>query len=302
MWWGARKTLSDTLRRHVALVQHRLDLVMESTVMSDAQTSDRHARIRWENRAVGFQRAGGAPKGSVEYFENIRAYRYGYETPFIPRLLTRDLWNKRVLEIGVGTGIDASEIVRNGGIYTGLDITGNHIEPTRRNLERLSLPYERLVHDDLFDATFDARFDVVYCFGVLHHIAHEARYLKRIHSLMIRGGELRVSLYSKFSFFNIFMFATWVVKNRCSVSFNHWQGYVSDGADFCHPVTIKIRTKREIVKLYERCGFEVLHYTKRGFVQNYIPILGRFLRPDGIVLNACGALLGWYHVLHFRRT
>ena len=70
--------------------------------------SNRRARSTWEHKAVGSQRARSAA-GTAEYYEQIRTYRYGYETPFIPEFFGfSDLERgKRVLEIGVGNGIDA---------------------------------------------------------------------------------------------------------------------------------------------------------------------------------------------------
>ena len=38
-------------------------------------------------------------------------------------------------------------------------------------------------------------------FGTLHHISHELSFLKRIYQILDKDGELRVALYSKYSFF-----------------------------------------------------------------------------------------------------
>ena len=76
----------------------------------------------------------------------------------------------------------------------------------------------------------------------------------------------------------------------------NWQSHVSEGTPLSEPVTIKIRSRRSAQKLLERTGFRVDRYYKRGFVQNYLPPLGKMLHPDGWVLNGFGAALGWYHV------
>ena len=135
----------------------------------------------------------------------------------------------------------------------------------------------------------------------MHHIAHEKDYLKKIFDLLKDDGELRVGLYSKYSFFNFYMFFTWIIKNRCKETFNSWQGHISDGAEFHYPITIKIRSQRDILKLYESIGFKVRSYQKMGFVQNYIPFLGKFFNPDGVFLNFMGSLLGWYHIIVFEK-
>ena len=63
----------------------------------------------WSRVPVGSWRSRAAP-GSVQYFSDLRAYRYGYETPFIPRVFAfQRMARRRVLEIGVGNGVDAVE-------------------------------------------------------------------------------------------------------------------------------------------------------------------------------------------------
>lgn len=268
-------------------------------IMQDNKSNE-HAKRRWNRKAVGSQRSN-SKKGTKEYFEEIENYRYGYETPFIPRLLCQNVNQKNILEIGVGNGIDGSVLIKNGAIYIGLDITKNHLELAETNFKLNNLKYRSFIEGDLLDLNIDEKYDVVYSFGVLHHIEHEERYLKKIYKLLSLKGELRVGLYSKYSFFNVYMFSTWIIKNRCKVSFNHWQGHISDGAEFDYPITIRIRSKKEIMKLYLSNGFKVKSYFKRGFVQNYIPLVGKLFNPDGVFLNIMGSLLGWYHIVIFEK-
>ena len=91
--------------------------------------------------------------------------------------------------------------------------------------------------------------------GMLHHISHELSFLNQIYQILDKDRELRIALYSKYSFFNTYMLATWVIKNRYSVPFNVWQGFLSDAAAFDGPITIKIRSRAEIQKLYKKAGF-----------------------------------------------
>ena len=231
----------------------------------DSETSNMRASKRWNSRAVGGQRSTKQP-GEPGYFEDICSYRYGYETPFIPRLLVQNVGNKKVLEIGVGNGIDAVTMLAAGAKYSGIDITKNHLELTEKNLSQHGYNESKLFEGDLLTTDVGDGYDVVYSFGTLHHISHELSFLKRIYQILDKDGELRVGLYSKYSFFNAYMLATWVIKNRCSVPFNVWQGFISDAAAFDSPITIEIRSRSEIKKLYEKAGFRVGSYYKRGFV------------------------------------
>lgn len=260
--------------------------------------SNEAARSLWEHRSVGYQRADNATPGSAPYFANLRQYRYGYETPFIP--LTFDfnsLASKRVLEIGVGNGIDAVEMMKHGALYTGLDVTKNHLELTRTyiGLADKTRQLEALVEGDLLTANLPANFDVIYSFGVLHHIAHESAYLSKLHSLLKSDGELRIAVYSKYSFFNAYLLATWILKNKVRNSLNDWQSHVAELSDLGSPVTIRIRSRRKVEQSLRQSGFKIMRYEKRGFVRNYIPIIGKWLNPDGKILTAFASLLGWYH-------
>jgi SAM-dependent methyltransferase len=255
--------------------------------------SNEAARATWERKAVGSQRAK-AEAGSPEYFTQIREYRYGYETPFIPETFRfSDMEEKRVLEIGVGNGIDAVEMMRNGAVYTGLDITRNHLELTRQNMAVSGVSGIR-VEGDLLATELPGSFDVVYSFGALHHIAHEAEYLRKIRSLLAPGGELRIAVYSKWSFFNIYMVAMWFANGR-KQPLDDYRSQIAEHSEPGNPVTIKIRSRREVQRELEAAGFQVIRYEKRGFVQNYLPVIGKRLAPDGPVLRAFGRLLGWYH-------
>lgn len=270
------------------------------------ERSNAQARSTWERKAVGSQRAVAAA-GTRDYFEQIRAYRYGYETPFIPGFFDfAGLTGKRVLEIGVGNGIDAVEMLRNGARYTGVDITQNHLELTRRYMEivekEVAGEVEALIEGDLLHAEMAGNYDTAYSFGVLHHIAHERDYLQRIHELLRPGGDLRIAVYSKYSFFNAWMFATWIFRNRMRNSRDDWSSHVAEGSNLGDPVVIKIRSRGEIQELLEANGFEVIRYGRKGFVQGYLPGIGRLLKPDGPVLNAFAHVLGWYHCFVCRRS
>lgn len=275
-----------------------VDIKKDGTVV-DVATSNKQARSTWERKAVGSQRAT-SKSGSREYFEEIRAYRYGYETPFIPRFFDFDnLKGKKVLEIGVGNGIDAVEMLRNGAEYSGIDITSNHLELTKTYTKMVSSEVpgkvEAIIEGDLLDTKMVENYDVVYSFGVFHHIAHESRFLEESFDLLKSHGELRIAVYSKYSFFNLWMVVTWLVKNRMVNTLDDWRSHLAEGSNLTDPVVIKIRSKSAMLKLLKDNGYEVVRYEKKGFVQGYLPGIGRFLKPDGFVLNSLGHLLGWYH-------
>src|SRR5262249_4719871 len=131
---------------------------------------------------------------------------------------------------------------------------------------------------------------------------HEVDTVRRIHSLLKPGGQLRVGLYANVSFFNAYLFATWIARERCKIPFNAWQAVVADASDRKELLTIKIRSAREIARLYGAEGFRVLGYFKAGFVQGNLPVIGKHLHSDGFVLSTLGRMLGWYHLFTFEKT
>ena len=267
----------------------------------DKELSNHRVRKLWEHQTVGGAKAK-AEVGSAAYFQQLKDYRYGYEHPFIPSFFRfPEMKNKKVLEVGVGTGIDAVTMAQNGAEYFGLDIARNHLNLTRANFEINAPGYKPvLMEGDLTTNPIGEQFDIVYSFGVLHHIHHEEDYLNLIWERLKPGGRLMVALYAKHSFFNVYLVATWIAKLKfLKTPFNAWQSHVSEGSTLDSPVVIKIRSKKEIVKLYESAGFKLVNYQKHGFVQNNLPIVGKFLDPDGSVLNRLGGLLGWYHLCEF---
>lgn len=260
------------------------------------------ARRTWNRKPVGSQRSKALP-GTAEYFADLRAYRYGYETPFLPEFFRYpDMRGKRVLEIGIGNGIDAVEIARAGANYTGIDVAERHAELTRQHFAVQGLPEPEIVLGKLLEHRFAQQFDVVYSFGVLHHIPREAEYIERIFELLRPGGRLLAGFYSRYSSFNAYMLATWLLKAPRGTGYDDWRSHLAELSTLGDPITIRIRSRRQIESMTRARGFEVVRYAKRGFTQGHLPVLGRFCAPDGPVLSRLGALLGWYHLFEFRKV
>jgi hypothetical protein len=113
--------------------------------------------------------------------------------------------------------------------------------------------------------------------------------------LLAAGGELRIGVYARFSAANLYMTLMWLARNRMRNSLSDWRSHFAEGSRLGDPVVIKIRGRGEVEAMLARAGFEVVRYGRKGFVQRYLPGVGRFLEPDGAVLNTFAAVLGWYH-------
>ncbi|MFB0527755.1 MAG: hypothetical protein ACETVT_02630, partial [bacterium] len=67
------------------------------------------------------------PQDSKEFCEATEKYRYSHY-PYFKDLMEFDKYNgKRVLEVGVGEGVDHLQFIKNGAKLFGLDLTPRHV-------------------------------------------------------------------------------------------------------------------------------------------------------------------------------
>lgn|SRR2546427_8575730 len=136
---------------------------------------------------------------SREFFVEIERKRYELQ-PHILDILSKIDWHgKRVLEIGTGVGTDARNIIGRGGIYTGINIDRGSTDSALRALHVFALPGVAMQGNAISLDFPDSTFDVVYSFGVLHHIPEVEKAAAEIHRVLKPGGELLVMLYNRAS-------------------------------------------------------------------------------------------------------
>lgn len=134
---------------------------------------------------------------SKDYFSDIERYRYALQ-PHIADLLDQlDLRAKRVLEIGTGAGTDARLMIRRGGEYHGINVDAGSSDMTRAALAAFGVSGEVRQASALSIPYADDFFDVVYSFGVLHHIPAVAGAVDEIRRVLKPGGRLVVMLYNR---------------------------------------------------------------------------------------------------------
>jgi len=136
------------------------------------------------------------PEGKESY-EARRAWRYGLQD-YMHGAFGFDRWvGKKVLEIGCGSGIDSMEFAHNGALVTATDMTDNAVGLTRALAKELVLSVE-VVQAPADNLPFENRtFDMVYCYGVLHHIPDVDKAMAEIHRVLKPGGTVMVMLYHK---------------------------------------------------------------------------------------------------------
>lgn len=137
--------------------------------------------------------------GAMAYYKEIEQDRYAYQD-HINRIMDWILWKgKKVLEIGTGVGTDARNIIRRGGLYLGINVDQGSVDATKKALDVFGLEggVEKCSATELFLP--DDSVDIVYSFGVIHHIPDAATAISEIERILKPGGELLIMVYNRTS-------------------------------------------------------------------------------------------------------
>ena len=158
----------------------------------------RRAREQWGANPCGTNAAGDLQFGTREYFDAIEQYRYDVYAPWMKEEVGFDRFrDKRLLEIGFGTGTDLLQFARAGALVTGVDLTPRSIDIARRRFDVYGERGEFLIGDGENLSFPDESFDVVYSFGVLHHTPDTPRAIREVHRVLRPGGKAIVMLYHR---------------------------------------------------------------------------------------------------------
>lgn len=138
-------------------------------------------------------------KEEMEIFDNLssyqdfmnRAYLKALKEDTLNSLLSFDLEDKDILEIGAGISLFADRLVgKNRVVLT--DINETLLNQCSNNCD--------LVVTDAENLPFaDNSFDFIYLVGVLHHLPDQAKGLKEIKRVLREGGKVFISEPTKWS-------------------------------------------------------------------------------------------------------
>lgn len=209
-----RFTTQSASRVHIAIAncRHEADAVTTlrdvrvkvSSIHKDGMTAEmwkEEARRQWNTDHCGGERGDGAEKGSLEYFLKVEKDRYGSYAPWMPKAIGFDKYaGKKVVEIGAGLGTDLSQFAKVGALVTDFDLAEGHLNMAKRNFEVRGLKADFHLGDAEKLPFPDATFDVVYSFGVIHHIPDTQLVVDHIHRILKPGGEAIIMVYAKHSF------------------------------------------------------------------------------------------------------
>lgn len=157
----------------------------------------------WNRNSCSDWQVGGLEqrRGHYEaFFTDYDNFRNRKESHFLQCLDNIDFKGKRVLEIGLGQGADSEQIIKRGGLWSGLDLTPESVARVQTRLSLRQLPHQSIKQGSILQAPFeDNSFDIIFSHGVLHHVPDILTAQKEIHRILKPDGELIVMLYAKWS-------------------------------------------------------------------------------------------------------
>jgi SAM-dependent methyltransferase len=155
----------------------------------------------WSTHPCGEHVVGTAFRADyTRFFGEYDAHRYEVNPHIIPTLDAIDWRGKRVLEIGLGQGADAEQIIRRGALWSGLDLTAEAVERTITRLRLKGLPFDEIKRGSILASPYAGeQFDMIFSHGVLHHVPDIRTASAEIARMLKPNGELVVVMYARWS-------------------------------------------------------------------------------------------------------
>lgn len=130
-------------------------------------------------------------------YEEKRNFKYNLEDYIHDVFKFENFKGKRVLEIGVGGGVDTAEFLRNGAEVVSVDFSELSVKNASQLFKESGLNGNVLLSDAKLLPFNDSEFDVVYSYGVIHHIPDVEKVLGEISRVLCPGGTFMGMVYNK---------------------------------------------------------------------------------------------------------
>ena len=137
-------------------------------------------------------------------YDQRRKLRYDLQDYMLEMIPFGNWGGKNVLEIGCGTGIDSVEFARNCANVTSIDFADESVKRTTETCGEAGLTGSVLLRPANATELPSDSFDLIYSYGVLHHISAVDKVLEEITRLEKPDGQGIFMVYNKDSLLNAY--------------------------------------------------------------------------------------------------
>jgi ubiquinone/menaquinone biosynthesis C-methylase UbiE len=238
------------------------------------------------------------------FFDELERHRYEVYAPWFKKLIPFSGYKgKRVLEVGVGMGTDHLQFAKGGALCYGIDLTPKSVEITKRRFEVYDYASRLSASDTECMPFAENSFDMVYSFGVLHHVPNIGKAADEIYRVLRPGGETWIGLYHRWSVFFLFQKLMKDGLLRGGLFRTSYRAFLSriEEAPDQEPrratVLVNVYSRRQVRKMFRR--FTGLSIHTRHLTRNDLSPLARWAhRIPESVPRSLETSLGWYLILH----
>jgi len=246
----------------------------------------------------------GLEQGTKEWFSAVKERRYRVEPHSVEFAGFAEAAGKNVLEIGGGICTDSMSFAQNGANVTIVDLSTESLKLCRRRFELFGLPQHIFQGSAMELDTFlpAMKFDIIYSYGVIHHMPNPAKCVCQLSNYLMPGGQARIMLYTKFSYklFEVMHdYGDWDIARLDSIIAEYSETQVGS------PVTYTY-TIGEATEMFEKCGFRVQRIWKDHVFKYDLDSYHKgklVVRPEFQGMNAktwkqMTEELGWHLMVH----
>jgi len=174
-----------------------------NTSREKASNGNARNRLWWEHMPMTYKNweGGNRQLDSIDDFNCAEEVLFS-NSPYLRKQYDFSAYaNKKVLDLGCGSGVLSVVLAKNGADVTAADLTENATKMTKRNAELQQLNI-KVVRTDAENLAFaNNSFDYVLSWGVLHHTENTEQAFNEVSRALKPNGTGLVMVYHKSSIF-----------------------------------------------------------------------------------------------------
>mgnify|MGYP002023213194 CR=1 FL=1 len=167
--------------------------------------------------------------------------------------------NVKILDLGGGTGIMSSELIKSGYSVDMIDISKNMIQQAKLNYINLDLNIvdNKLIYEDFLSKNFSNKYDIIIALGYFEYQADYETNFNKIYDSLNSNGNLIFNLPIERNLGNLFGMSRYV------------NNFTNLFKSVPHP-GLKLKKYSELINLINKFGFKIDLVKDHGYGDIYI--------------------------------